>query len=262
MARRPSKKPRLLGSHQKCWLWGRYVVLETLRAGRWPVVELHLAEDLAPERRREAESLAASLGVPVRVASSDHLLRLCHAKDHQGFLAKMAEFPYASAEAVLAAAEPGRRTAPPLYAVLDGVQDPHNLGAIARSAEVLGVDALFIGGKGQVGVTAAVARASAGAVSRLPLCRVDDLVGLADALRRAGVALVGASEKAGKALADYDFTRPTALIIGGEAGGIRPALRQRCDALVRIPQHGAVGSLNAAAAAAVCFYEARRQRDG
>jgi len=259
MPRRHAAKATLLGSHQKCWLWGRVVVTETLRAGRWPVREIHLSEDLPPEEIAEVRALAASLPAPVRLAPAERLRQLGHASDHQGYLAKMGPFPYASPESLLKRAV-ARRSPPALFAVLDGVQDPHNLGAIARSAEALGVEGLFLASRGQVGVTSAVARASAGAVNWLPLCRVDDLGALADRLRRAGVALVGACEKAPGVLADHDFARPTALVLGGEARGIRPDLRRRCDALVRIPQRGKIGSLNVAAAAAICFYEARRAR--
>jgi len=255
MAPRKSDKTPVLGSHQKCWLWGRHVVRETLRAGRWPILELHLARNLPEDELNEAGRAAAHLAVHVKIQSPDRLLELCHARGHQGYLARMSLFPYASVAEVLA-----RRPPAPLYAVLDAVQDPQNFGAIIRTAEVFALDALFIAEARQVGVTTAVARASAGAVNRVDVARVDDLVVLADTLRDAGVRLVGATEKAQTPLTDFDFAQPAAVLVGSEAEGIRPALRDRCDDLVRIPQHGAIGSLNAAAAAAILFYEARRQR--
>jgi len=253
--RDPEGGKELLGSHQKCWLWGRNVVLETLRAGAWPVLELHLAGTLAADELEAARRLAERHGIQVKVQAAARLEQLCHAPEHQGYLAKMGPFSYADAEMLLADRPPA-----PLYAVLDSIQDPHNFGAVVRSAEVFGLDAVFIAEREQVGVTTAVARASAGAVSRVPIARVVDLPVLAARLKAAGVALVAASEKADAPITAHDFLGATAIVIGSEAHGIRPALLERCDALVRIPQHGRIGSLNAAAAAAVVFYEARRQR--
>ncbi len=296
---RKKRGKRVLGSHAKCWLWGRHVVLETLRAGRWPVLELHLAQDLRADRLDEAAQLALALDVPVKVQPGGRLEQLGHSPEHQGHLAKMGPFPYADAGALVTkvrdaagqtngsarrVSAPAATHGPPLpwrervgvrgregddapagvqaalFAVLDRIQDPHNFGAMVRSAEVFGVGALFIAEREQAGVTTAVARSSAGAVNRVPIARVEDLVDLAGRLKGAGLALVGASEKAEVPLTDVDFRRPSAVVIGSEARGIRPALRDACDALVRIPQHGAIGSLNAAAAAAILFYEARRQR--
>ncbi len=257
--RRPRKrrpKPKPLAGHQKSWLWGRNAVLEALRAGTWPILELHLAAELGDEARQAALARARELGAETRVEPGNRLKQLCHAPEHQGYLAKMAEFPYANVAAVL-----DGQWDRPLFMVLDGLQDPHNLGAILRSAEVFGVDAVFLGEHGQVGVTTAVARASAGAVSRLTLARDPDLKAVAVHMRRKGIRLVAASEKAEMPIAAFDFTAATALVIGSEAHGIRPVLLERCDAMVRIPQHGAIGSLNAAAATAVCLYEARRQRE-
>jgi len=245
----------LLGSHQKCWLWGRNVVLETLRAGTWPVLELHVAGTLAAEDVEAARQLAERRGIPLKVQAAARLEQLCHAPEHQGYLAKMGPFPYADAEMLLADRPPA-----PLYAMLDSIQDPHNFGAVVRSAEVFGLDAIFIAERDQVGVTTAVARASAGAVSRVPIARAADLPALAARLKAAGVALVAASEMADAPINAHDFRGPTAIVIGSESHGIRPALLKCCNALVWIPQHGRIGSLNAAAAAAVVFYEARRQR--
>jgi 23S rRNA (guanosine2251-2'-O)-methyltransferase len=256
-SRRGKGKHKLLGSHQRCWLWGRNLVSETLSAGKWPILELYLADDLPPEQLQRSRAQAASQGVPVQVGSRDALQRLCHSSEHQGYLAKMPPFPFADAEQVLAA-----RLAQPLCLVLDSIQDPHNFGAMLRSAEVFGVDAAFIGAQRQVEVTSHVARSSAGAINRIPIARVDDLAGMASRFAEVGIDVVGASEKAERTADRYDFRRPTAIVIGNEGTGITPALAARCTELVRIPQYGAIGSLNAAAAAAILFYEARRQRAG
>jgi 23S rRNA (guanosine2251-2'-O)-methyltransferase len=147
-----------------------------------------------------------------------------------------------------------------LCVLLDRVQDPYNFGAMLRSAEVFAADAVFIGEREQVGVTSMVARSSAGAVNRVPIVRVAELEAAADRLRARGLTLVGASEKGEGILTGVDFTRPVAVMIGSEGVGIRDSLTSRCERLVRIPQAGRIGSLNAAVAASIFLYEARRQR--
>ena len=250
-------KQRLLGSHQRCWIWGRNAVLETLTAGRWPIVELYLADDLPTDLQAKAHDLARPQGLTPVLDTTEGLTRRCHSAEHQGFLAKMTEFPYTAEDALWP-----RLSLRPLCALLDGIQDPHNFGAIVRSAEVLGVEAVFIGAAGQTGVTSLAVRSSAGAVNRVPIVQVAELEALAGRLKARGLLLVGASEKADVPLGAFDFKRPVALVIGNEGGGIRTGLIKQCDALVAIPQHGRIGSLNAAVAAAVCFYEAQRQRGG
>jgi 23S rRNA (guanosine2251-2'-O)-methyltransferase len=253
--RRGKGKQKLLGSHQKCWIWGRNLVLETLAAGRWKILDLHLSSELPESLRGAAFRLACERGLAPVVGDAESLTRICHTSEHQGFLARMTEFPYAPAAELLAALPAG-----PFCVVLDGIQDPHNFGAIVRSAEVFGADAVWIGERGQVGVTSMVARSSVGAVNRIPIARVPDLVALAGELKGRGVAVVGASEKAERPLMACDFRGGTAIVIGNEGVGPTPALKACCDAWVAIPQVGRIGSLNAAVAAGIFFYEVRRQR--
>lgn len=247
-------KKRLLGSHQKCWIWGRNLVTETLAAGRWEILELLLAEDLAPDLLGSARVLAAGRGVPTRVEACRELERLCHTTEHQGYLARMTDFPYAAESDVLAALP-----RPSFSVILDGIHDPYNFGAIIRSAEVFGVNAVFIPMVGQVGVTSMVARSSVGAVNRVPIVRAERLEETVEALKRDGVLVVAASEKAELTIGDYDFARSVAVLVGNEGKGVSPELMGRCDAMVRIPQMGRIGSLNAAVAAGIVFYEVRRQ---
>lgn len=252
---RRKRQPKLLGNHQKCWLWGRHVVLETLRAARWPVLELHVSEGLPNEDLAFAEQCSRSQDVALHVEPIERLTTLCHSREHQGFLAKMAEFPYERAETVLAGGNER-----PLFAILDGIQDPHNFGAVIRSAHVLGVDALFVPIRGQVEVTAQVARSSAGAVNHLRIAEADDLVALAEQLRSRGVRVIGTSQRSAQPISDCDLTRAAAIVIGNEGTGIRDELLAVCDKQVTIPQFGAVESLNAAVSAGILFYEAQRQR--
>jgi 23S rRNA (guanosine2251-2'-O)-methyltransferase len=254
--RRGKGKQPLLGSHQRCWIWGRNVVLETLRAGRWPMYELFLADRIADDAADEIRTLAESHGVPVHIETADDLRRRCHSGEHQGYLARMPPFPYADAEQLLA-----DRPQCPLYVVLDGVQDPFNFGAILRSADVLGVDAVFIASAGQVGVTSLVARTSAGAVNHVPIARVDDLPDLLRRMRKLHIDSVAATERGTTPLDRHDFRRPTALVIGNEGRGIREDVLRECTAHVTIPQAGRVAALNAAVSAGILFYEAARQRN-
>lgn len=250
-------KQKLLGSHQKCWVWGRNAVLETLQAGRWRILDLYLSRALPDEVIARAAKLASGMGLSPRVEDPAVLAKLCHTTEHQGYLARMSEFPYSELDAVWPSLP-----SDPFLVLLDGIQDPYNFGAIVRSAEIFGADAVMIGESGQVGVTSMVVRSSAGAVNRIAIVRVADVIPLVALVRTRGVCVVAASEKAGLDLMQHDFTKGTAVVIGNEGVGPRPDLIRQCDAAVRIPQIGRIGSLNAAVAAGIFFYEVRRQRSG
>lgn len=250
-----SRKQQLLGSHQRCWLWGRHVVRETLKAGKWPIRELHLADRLGEEELDSARQLAARRETPVRVEPWQQLSNRCRTAEHQGYLAKMPPYPYDDLEQLLAS-----RGTRPLYALLDGLQDPYNFGAVIRCAESLGLDGVMIPGTHQVGVTSLVARASAGAVNYLPIVRLEEPVATAGRLKELGLRLIAAHEKARSPVSTCNLARPTTLVIGSEGTGIRTSLLQMVDEQVRIPLAGRLGSLNAAVAAGIVFYEARRQR--
>lgn len=251
-SRGKGKRP-LLGSHQKCWIWGRHLVQETLDAGVWPIRDLFLSDQLPAADRESALRRAAALGVPATVRPPADLSLLGHTSEHQGYLARMEAFPYRSLETL--------PTPPnPFYVMLDGIQDPHNLGAVLRSAEVFGADAAILAATGQTGVTSMAARSSAGAVNRVPIVRVERMEEAARALAARGVRLIGASEKASETAFACDFRQPLCLAVGNEGSGLSDAVQACCAALVRIPQYGRVGSLNAAVAAGILFYEIRRQR--
>jgi 23S rRNA (guanosine2251-2'-O)-methyltransferase len=253
--RRGRGKRKLLGSHQRCWLWGRHLVTETLRARRWPILDLRLSERLPGEELYQARQLAVQCGVEPLVQSYDDLTRLGRSAEHQGYLARMPPFPYDDIDALLA-----RDPADPLYLLLDRVQDPYNYGAVLRSAEGLGVDAVFVGPSAQSEVTSLVARASAGAINYIPLARSEDPPALIERLKQAGVFAAAATHTAEINVFDCDFRGPTLLVVGNEGQGIQPEILQRCHRGVRIPQLGRVASLNAAVSAGILLYEVRRQR--
>jgi 23S rRNA (guanosine2251-2'-O)-methyltransferase len=249
------KKLALLGSHARSWVWGRNVVREALLAGRWRILELFLADSLPAAELEESLRTAEARGVRPQVVGPGILEKHAHTAEHQGYLAKMGPYPYATIEDVLSAAP-----ANPLYLVLDAIQDPYNFGAMLRSAGAFAADAVFIGTHRQVPVTSMVARSSAGIVNRVSIVQVASLTELARHLRERGARVIGASEKAEQPLTACGFCDATAIVVGNEGTGMGPELAASCDSLVRIPIAEPVGSLNAAAAAAVLLFEARRQR--
>ncbi|NOX56645.1 MAG: RNA methyltransferase, partial [Planctomycetes bacterium] len=181
--------------------------------------------------------------------------RRCGHDDHQGYIAKMPPFPYESPEIVV-------RKAPscPVYLLLDHLQDPHNFGTILRSAAAFGVDAVFVPNQGQVKVTSAVARSSAGAVNQVAIAEVESLADWAEQLRRKGVRIVATAPDASRPIFDCTWTGPSAVVLGSETRGVSPEVLSVCNEQVVIPQSGELNSLNVAACASICLYEISRQR--
>jgi 23S rRNA (guanosine2251-2'-O)-methyltransferase len=183
----------------------------------------------------------------------DELERLCGSPDHQGIVAEVDPYPYADPTALLGAEDA-------IVAALDQIQDPHNLGAVCRSAEVAGAAGVVIPERRAASVTPAVCKASAGAVEHLPVARVRNLADwLADA-KEGGAWIYGAAADAERSHTEVDWSGRAVLVLGSEGSGLRPRVAETCDELVSIPVAGRVGSLNASVAAAVILFEARRQR--
>jgi len=245
-----------LGNHQKCWLWGRIAVTETLAAGRWPVLELLLSDALGDDKISTARDQAHALATPVSVVSKSKLTRLARTDHHQGYLAKMGQYPYVDWRDILDLCD-AKTSSNPLMIILDGIQDPQNLGAIIRSTEVFGAGGVFISAANQVPITTAVARSSAGAVNRVNIARCD-LPALASEMTQSGFKTIAACETAEDSLYNCDLAGPVTIVIGNEARGIRPELLELCSYRVSIEQHGEINSLNAATAASIFMYEARR----
>jgi 23S rRNA (guanosine2251-2'-O)-methyltransferase len=181
------------------------------------------------------------------------LERLCESPDHQGFVADVEPYPYVDAEALIA-----REDA--LVVALDQIQDPHNLGAVCRSAEGAGATGVVIPQHGGVHVTPAVCRASAGAVEHLAIARVRNLADFLAAAKRGGAWVYGAEVGAGVPFWEPDYSGRVVIVLGSEGKGLRPRVRAACDALVELPLEGRVESLNVGATAAVLLYEIVRQR--
>jgi 23S rRNA (guanosine2251-2'-O)-methyltransferase len=191
--------------------------------------------------------------VPVSEADRRALDELCGSPDHQGIVAEVDSFPYANAEDLL-------RSDDALVVALDQVQDPQNLGAICRSAESAGVAGIVLPERRSADVSAAVCKASAGAVEHLPIARVRNLADFLVKARDLGAWIYGAATEGGDPYTEIDYRGRTVLVLGGEGAGLRPRVRAACDRLVSIPMRGKTGSLNVSAAAAVLLFEALRRR--
>ena len=227
-------------------VYGRRSVREALR-GRREVLEVW-----ATERAVKAEPWLAE--AKPRLKTDRDLGEKAGTRDHQGVLAVVAPYPYADAYELAAAERP-------LLAVLDRVTDPRNLGAVCRSAEGAGATGVVVPAHGSAVVTAAVARASAGAVEHLPIAVVTNLARYLGEVKSGELWVYGAAGEApARSMWETDLSGGVAIVLGAEGKGLRPLVRRTCDALVSIPLSGEVESLNVSVAAAVLLYEARRQR--
>jgi len=240
-------------------VYGVNPVRELLRAGGEGPLELWLAEGAAPSRALgELEHAARERGAKVRRAPRAGLDRLAGSDGHQGVVAVVSDYRYRDPDELLDIAR--SRGEPPLLVVLDGIEDPRNLGAIIRSAYVLGAHGVVVARDRAVGLTPVAMKASAGAAEHCPVARVVNISKHLEELKTSGVWSVGASPDGDREIAQVDLTGPTAIVIGAEGGGLRPLVRRTCDHLARIPMSGQVASLSASAAASICLYEAARQR--
>ena len=233
-------------------IYGLNPVLEALRAGRVQTLRVSARDD---RRVREVLALAESAGVVVERVDSAALDRAARSGPHQGVVADVAEArTYAVAELVAGA------TGAPLIVVLDGIEDPHNLGAIVRAADAAGVDGLIRQTRHSAAPGAVAAKASAGALAHAKFADVVNVARAIDELKAAGVWVVGLAGEAPLEYTGADFTLPTALVLGAEGAGLRRLVRERCDYLVSVPMRGHVSSLNVSVAAGVVLFEAVRQR--
>lgn len=207
----------------------------------------------------ELERLGRELGAKVRHAPRGKLDKLAETDRHQGVVAVVADFRYHELEELLEAARAAGE--PPLLVVLDGVEDPHNLGAIIRSAQALGAHGVVIPRDRAAGVTPAAVKASAGAIERCRVARVTNIARSLEELKDAGVWTVALAADGDKAVEEVDLAGPIAIVLGSEGQGVRPLVRRTCDFGARITMKGGFESLNVSASAAISLYEAARQRE-
>ncbi|HOB88856.1 MAG TPA: 23S rRNA (guanosine(2251)-2'-O)-methyltransferase RlmB [Bacillota bacterium] len=237
---------------------GRNAVMEALRAGR-PLAKIMLAKGIEPAFSAAVKRHARSRGIPVVEVGRSKLDAMSAVGNHQGVIALGAEVHCYSGAGEILDKMQGQKD-PPLFVILDGIKDPHNLGAIIRTCDAVGATGVVIPKRRACGLTSAVAKASAGAVEYVPCARVSNLAQEVDRLKKEGFWIVGTSAEAEKTMYEIDLTGPLGIVIGSEGEGISNLLMKKCDFLVRIPSKGRVSSLNASVAAAVILYEVFRQR--
>lgn len=239
-------------------LYGFHAVGVRLKIAPQSVRELHVDATRRDARMRQFVERAVGAGVPLVESDDTQLARLARTARHQGVVARVAPLAAQhSLDEVLDAVE-----GPPLVLVLDGVTDPHNLGACLRVADGAGAHAVVAPRDHAVGLNATVAKVASGAAETVPYLMVTNLARTLGELKERGLRIVGASDDAPRTLYGADLAGPVAVVLGAEGPGMRQLTRKTCDELVRIPMAGAVESLNVSVAAGVCLYEARRQRLG
>lgn len=241
-------------------IFGINPVREALKAGR-SIQRLLVAEQRRPDRDLQAIlRQARDAGIEVRMVSREALNREAPQAPHQGIVAIVAAHVYAPLEDLLLI--PKKRGEDPFFLVLDGVEDPRNLGAMLRTAETAGVHGVIIPERRAVGLTDTVAKAAAGALEYVPVSKVVNIVSTLEELKRAGVWIYGAEADGDAVYWKADLGGPVALVLGGEDRGLRRLVRENCDALLTLPMLGAIRSLNVSVAAGVLLYEVVRQRSG
>jgi 23S rRNA (guanosine2251-2'-O)-methyltransferase len=234
-------------------VYGINPVLEALRAGR--VTALRVS-DRGGERMREMLALAQERGVTVQRVAPDLLTRVAKGGVHQGVVADVedADADYSVEQLVRGAARV------PLLVVLDGIEDPHNLGAILRTVDAAGADGVIVQSRRSAPLGGVAAKASAGAIAHVKVAQVVNIARAIEELKDAGVWTVGLDGEATTTVDELDLTLPSAIVLGAEGSGLRRLVRERCDHLAAIPMRGHVGSLNVSVAAGIALFEAVRQR--
>jgi 23S rRNA (guanosine2251-2'-O)-methyltransferase len=242
-------------------LYGVNPLLEALRAGERIPAEIVVAEGARDERLRELIELARTRNVTVKRAPRTSIDRAVGNTHHQGVMARVAAARYADVDDLVSsiATRVGSESEP-LVVVLDGVEDPRNLGAILRTSECAGVHGVFVPERRAAGLTDVVAKAAAGAVEHVPVARATNLSRLIEQLKERNVWVVGTAAEASMSYTEWDWTRPSAVVLGGEGAGLHRLVREHCDVLVSIPVRGRIQSLNVSVAAGIVLYEALRQR--
>lgn len=238
------------------YIFGIRAVMEAVEAGK-SIDKVLLRKDLGGELAKELLAMLRDYEIPSQRVPVEKLNRITM-KNHQGVIAMVSPVAYDRLETIVPALfEEGQI---PLLLLLDGVTDTRNFGAIARTAECAGVDAIVIPDHGSASITPEAVKASAGALFHIPVCRVRSMSDTVSYLRESGYAVVGASEKGSGAYTGIDFTVPVAIVMGAEDTGISDPVLRQCDSLAAIPILGNIGSLNVSVAAGVIIYEAVRQR--
>lgn len=238
---------------------GRNPVMEALKAER-EIDKILVAKGAAEGSIHKIVGIAKERGIPIQYVERQKLDQLSESHVHQGIIAFAAAHAYVDVEDILKKAE--EKGEDPFLVILDEITDPHNLGSVIRTANAAGVHGVIIPKRRAVGLTAVVAKTSAGAIEYVPVAKVSNLAQTIDRLKERGLWIIGADMDGEKAYYESDLTGKIALVIGSEGKGIGRLIKEKCDFIIHIPMKGEVGSLNASVAAAILMYEAMKQRKG
>ena len=239
-------------------LYGIHPVFEALRARRRVVFEMYVAKGKIPNRFDKLVQLAESIDIPIKQVKPQELKLITGTDQHQGIGAKTGPYPFAKISDIKGIS--GLDSKKYFLLLLDSIVDPHNLGALVRTAVCVGVDGVVIPKDRSASPTPAVSKASAGALEHVRLVRVTNMTNTIKNLKKQDVWIVGLDKTSDETIFSKNLTGSIAIVIGGEEKGIRPLVKKHCDFLMSIPQAGLVNSLNASVAGAVGMYEAFRQR--
>ncbi|HKP68168.1 MAG TPA: 23S rRNA (guanosine(2251)-2'-O)-methyltransferase RlmB [Pyrinomonadaceae bacterium] len=253
--RRPRQEEPVRAANDNA-TFGVLPVLELLRARSRRIDRIIVADGVREHRLQEVFDLAREHGIRLDRIQRDKLDKLTSNANHQGIVAFSAAADYVEVDEILDAAT----DQPALIVLLDGVEDPRNLGAILRSVECAGADGVIIPERRAVGLTDTVAKSSAGAIEHVKVAKVANLNRMIEDLKERNIWVVGASGDAKTSHTDWDWTQPSALVLGAEGSGLHRLVAENCDTLVKIPMYGKIDSLNVSVAAGVILFEARRQR--
>ncbi len=236
---------------------GKNAVTEAFRAGR-TIDKVYIARGEKDASLGHIAALARAAGTVVAEADRRKLDAMSRTGSHQGVIALVSFKPYVELQDILEIAK--SRNEPPLIVVCDEISDPHNMGAIIRTAECAGAHGVVIPKRRSAGMTAVVSKTSAGAVAHMATARVSNITSALQSLKKAGVWVYGASSDGDAAIWRTDIKGPAAIVIGSEGEGLGRLVRENCDFMIRIPMVGKIGSLNASVSASIILYEALRQR--
>ena len=237
---------------------GKNPVYEALRSNR-TINKIFIAEAVQKSNIKSILSLAKEKDVVIQFIPKQKLDKIAHSTNHQGIVAETAAYSYVDLTEIISKSKGKGKE--PFLIMLDGIEDPHNLGSILRTADVVGVDGVIIPKRRSASLSATVAKTSAGAVEYVPVTRVTNLAQTLDQLKKEGYWIVGTDASAKEYFTEIDYSLPICLIIGSEGKGISKLIKEKCDFFVSMPMKGHINSLNASVAAAIIMYEVYRQRD-
>jgi 23S rRNA (guanosine2251-2'-O)-methyltransferase len=243
-------------------LYGLHPVEEAVRSGAGRLDQVMLARERKDARLERLATICRAAGVRVSLESRDQLTRMAHTDAHQGALAVVRERAFLDIEDLIAPKPSGQQANQPhkFFLALDGIEDPHNLGALLRTADGAGVNGVILPERRSAPISAIVAKTSAGASEHVRIARVTNLVRALEQMKQANVWVLGLDERGTPDYVDFDFRTDCVLVLGREGAGLHDLVKKTCDHLLRIPMAGMVSSLNVSVAGAVVMYEAMRQR--